>query len=69
MVSNVSEQKMIALILCWSSFETDFVLWRVCGVEDDDDRLLLVSDRDRENNLGGERESSVGERGASITRC
>ena len=59
---------MIALSSCWSSFETDFVLWRVCGV-DDDDRLLLVSDRDRENSLGGEREGSVRDRGTSITRC
>ena len=62
--SVVSEQKKISVSACRSSFETDFALRGFLDV----DGLNLVSERDLENSLVGERgetEGSVGDRGAS----
>ena len=67
--SNVSVQKMIALSLCRSSFDTDLVLERVWCFGIDDDEWSLVSEWDRKNSLRGEREGSVGDKGASMTEC
>ena len=69
--SMLSEQKMIPVSPCRSSFEADLALWCVFGVDDDDDYdgRIRFSDQDRESNLGAEKEGSVTDRGASIFRC
>ena len=66
--SMVSEQKIILVNPCWSSFEADLVLWRVCGVDVGDDGLILFLEWNQEYSLWGEWESSVRDRGASIFR-
>ena len=67
--SMLSEEKMIPVSPCRSSFEADLVFWRVFGVDDDDDRLILFLEQYRKNSLGGEREGSVRDKGVSIFRC
>ena len=80
-VSMSSVQRMIPVSPYRSTLEVGLALWRVCGC--DDDGWFLVSEWNRENLLGcfpgfirkpetilgGEKEGSFGDRGASLSEC